>query len=460
MNALLNSLIGITFLGIALISTFLMFYLWKFPYDKENQRSSAPQSLTSIHRFLGYAYLIIYIYLMWQMVPRLWSYQIELPARTVFHLTIGMSIGAILIIKITIVRFFKHMEAKLVPVLGVSLLICTMLLIFLALPFSLREAYLSSTALDGDEDMTMERIARVRGQLPSAGITDTETIDQLASRESLDRGRNILKTKCTQCHDLRTVLAQPRTPESWKQTVTRMANRSTILSPITDQDQLEVTAYLIAISPTLQKTLADRRKQAMESVERKQESMEITNQMMTNGDMDISYDTAQAKETFEKRCSQCHAYTQIERVTLGNENEVIMLVQRMVNNGLKIEQEELVHIVRYITETYSTATTSVSENMPSAEGSVQEEFDGQLDGASLYDRKGCSGCHGPEGREPLAENYPKLTGQSKDYMVQQVIDIRDSSRGNGISTVMQSGIQDITDEEIEAIAEYLSNLDY
>ncbi len=62
----------------------------------------------------------------------MWSYQVELPARTVAHLMLGMTIGAIIVIKVAIVRFFKHLEGTLVPFLGTALLICTTLLIGLS----------------------------------------------------------------------------------------------------------------------------------------------------------------------------------------------------------------------------------------------------------------------------------------------------------------------------------------
>ncbi len=122
------------------------------------------------------------------MVPRLWSYQVELPARTVLHLALGISIGALLILKLVIVRFFKHMEAKLVPALGVGLFLCSFLLIALVLPFSLREAYLESTAL-GDESMIQSRIKRVRELLPTTGLEDETLLADLASKKGLIAGR-------------------------------------------------------------------------------------------------------------------------------------------------------------------------------------------------------------------------------------------------------------------------------
>ena len=95
MGPLTNELLGILFVALAVASTFLMFHLWGFPFDKQKLKSEAPRPLMLTHRVLGYLYLVIYVYLMIQMVPRLWTYQVELPARTVVHLLLGMAIGRI-----------------------------------------------------------------------------------------------------------------------------------------------------------------------------------------------------------------------------------------------------------------------------------------------------------------------------------------------------------------------------
>ncbi len=51
------------------------------------------------HRGLGLIYIIIYVILMTQMIPRMWTYQVELPARTVIHLVLGLSIGIVYPVK-------------------------------------------------------------------------------------------------------------------------------------------------------------------------------------------------------------------------------------------------------------------------------------------------------------------------------------------------------------------------
>src|SRR5215210_3895950 len=124
METWLNVVLGLTFLALGLINMFLMFHLWGYPFDHAANKSTAPPRLMRIHRLTGYAFLAIYIFLMTQMLPRIWHYQIELPPRTVMHLTLGLAIGIILFVKIGIVRFFKHLESTLVPFLGVMLVIC------------------------------------------------------------------------------------------------------------------------------------------------------------------------------------------------------------------------------------------------------------------------------------------------------------------------------------------------
>ena len=100
MDTLGNAILGITFLLLSAAATFLMYRLWGYPFDHEKRKSSAPPRMMLIHRIIGYAYAAVYIYLMTQMVPRLWTYEVELPARTVAHMLLGMTIGIIIVVKV------------------------------------------------------------------------------------------------------------------------------------------------------------------------------------------------------------------------------------------------------------------------------------------------------------------------------------------------------------------------
>jgi len=443
-----NSILGTMLFALAAVLTFLMFYVWKFPYDHEKTHSFAPPVSILTHRILGYLYIVIYLYIMWSMVPRLWSYQIELPARTVVHLTLGILIGALLVIKLVIVRYFKHMEARLAPILGSGLFICTFLLIALVLPFSLREVYLENAAL-GDTAMVESRIKRVRELLPTTGLTDNNLLDDISSKKGLIAGRRILTAKCVQCHDLRTVLARPRTPEAWRQTVSRMANRSTILNPITEDDQWFVTAYLIAVSPTLQETLKQRRRM-QESTIRSQQNMQLV--AKTRAVEDANYDPVAAKDMFEQKCSQCHSPEQITQRPPATRSEVVSLVERMVANGLAANEAELNTIIRYLSGTYANVSSKSTPDKRSTQvGKIE------IEGREFYENKFCAGCHGPEGKQPAQSIYPVLAGQNREYLIRQFKDIRDGTRSNSVTAIMRSIVQEVTDQEIEKIAYYLSN---
>ena len=81
-----------------------------------------------------------------------------------------------------------------------------------------------------------------------------------------------------------------------------------------------------------------------------------------------------------------------------------------------------------------------------------------LDGAALYKDKTCNACHGPKGDKPLMPNYPKVAGQNAAYMEQQMKDINSGARANGQSAAMKGVMHLVNDEEIKAIADYLSKL--
>ena len=80
------------------------------------------------------------------------------------------------------------------------------------------------------------------------------------------------------------------------------------------------------------------------------------------------------------------------------------------------------------------------------------------DGAALYTAKMCQTCHGAEGKAPIMSLYPKLNGQNKDYLLAQMKDIKSGKRNNGMSMAMKAMVANITDAELDAIADYLSKV--
>jgi len=80
------------------------------------------------------------------------------------------------------------------------------------------------------------------------------------------------------------------------------------------------------------------------------------------------------------------------------------------------------------------------------------------DGAATYTAKGCTACHGADGKTPIMPAYPKIAGQNKEYIEQQMKDIKSGARNNGQTAAMKAIMASVSDEEITVLAEYLSGL--
>lgn len=77
----------------------------------------------------------------------------------------------------------------------------------------------------------------------------------------------------------------------------------------------------------------------------------------------------------------------------------------------------------------------------------------------------CAACHGADGNTPIAGS-PKLAGQYYDYLVQTLKEYRAGMRGNSIMELQTTQAlvdaaqqaRELTDAEIESLAEYYSSL--
>ena len=81
MSTSTSAIPGLVFLGLRNAAVFLIYKLRGYPFDEETRISKVPLLLMSVHRLIGYAYGILYVFMMRHMVPRLWNYhRVQLPA--------------------------------------------------------------------------------------------------------------------------------------------------------------------------------------------------------------------------------------------------------------------------------------------------------------------------------------------------------------------------------------------
>ena len=76
----------------------------------------------------------------------------------------------------------------------------------------------------------------------------------------------------------------------------------------------------------------------------------------------------------------------------------------------------------------------------------------------------CAACHGKDGKTPIMPAYPKIAGQNKEYVLQQIKDIMSGARANGQSVAMKGvlvtpdGKPRFSDEDLNVLADYVSKL--
>lgn len=340
MDVILSASLGILFLVIGTAAVFLMYYLWGFPFDKKTKTSAAPPSLMRLHRILGWVYVAIYLVMMTEMVPRMWNYQVEWPARTVAHMSFGMGLGFVLLVKVAILRFYRHFE-EWMPVLGSMLLVFTILLSGLSMPHAFREMVLAGDVAGGDV-YSKENRERVGKLLAQAGLPKEAVVDDLVTSAGLKAGRQVLLRKCVICHDLKTILIRPRSPSDWVRTVDRMVIKPAFTDPLTDEEGWKVSAYLVAISRDLQKSAKDRRAEELEKQKAGEVLIAAQQDAEATAPVDKAIDEAAAKQTYETLCSQCHELSDIEKAPPSTELEVTELIRRMVeDNEMKAGPDEL-----------------------------------------------------------------------------------------------------------------------
>jgi cytochrome c553 len=70
----------------------------------------------------------------------------------------------------------------------------------------------------------------------------------------------------------------------------------------------------------------------------------------------------------------------------------------------------------------------------------------------------CSGCHGPQGEGNLPAVFPALNGQYAAYIEKTLRDFKTGVRANDNNSAMRSIATKLSDEEITAVADYISGL--
>lgn len=72
---------------------------------------------------------------------------------------------------------------------------------------------------------------------------------------------------------------------------------------------------------------------------------------------------------------------------------------------------------------------------------------------------GCFGCHGLDGTGNKLANYPSLKWQHKEYLMTQLKKFKSGDRSNDVNSIMRDVTSNLSNEEINAVAAYISLMD-
>jgi cbb3-type cytochrome c oxidase subunit III len=116
-----------------------------------------------------------------------------------------------------------------------------------------------------------------------------------------------------------------------------------------------------------------------------------------------------------------------------------------------LSDEDIANIAVYYASLKGTIGTSSPEHVETGERLYRA-------GDASTGLAACMACHGPSGKGNPAASYPSLTGQFAEYTAIQLKAFKSETRANDDSSVMRSISSKMTNDEIDAIADYIAGL--
>ncbi|MCK5876079.1 MAG: c-type cytochrome [Candidatus Marithrix sp.] len=163
-----------------------------------------------------------------------------------------------------------------------------------------------------------------------------------------------------------------------------------------------------------------------------------------------------------KGCVACHGDnantpTQPQYPSLAGQNKEYTIAQiDDIKNGLRNNGYSIVMRGTIIVD--HNEIEIIAEWLESLPLNIIEDKFKNTKGAELFKNKSCNTCHGDDTKSPSLSVYPKLAGQDKDYLFNQMKDIKSGKRNNGNSAAMQGILYNLTEQDMEIIAEWLESL--
>lgn len=123
----------------------------------------------------------------------------------------------------------------------------------------------------------------------------------------------------------------------------------------------------------------------------------------------------------------------------------------------------MVALVANLTKTDITELSAYYASLPRTIGAAKPELvklgQGLYRGGDLARGiPACAACHSPDGLGNAPARFPVLSGQNAEYVADQLKAFRAGTRGNDLNGMMHGVTAKMNDQEIAAVASYISGL--
>ena len=188
MHPSVSSIVSILFLLIGAVA------LYSMMTKLGSQQTSHPSLHSKLHKFAGWIFIVLFLVFFIVMLGRLRNYWEELPSRLTLHIVLALVLFLLLLVKVTIARFFPSL-AKNLFLLGLG-------------------AYIAAFTLVGITGGYY--LIRRFEHLPY--IYHAELPEQMLDERL---GKELFISKCSTCHMLKDVM-KPRSKEAWEKVANEM----------------------------------------------------------------------------------------------------------------------------------------------------------------------------------------------------------------------------------------------
>ncbi len=145
--------------------------------------------------------------------------------------------------------------------------------------------------------------------------------------------------------------------------------------------------------------------------------------------------------------------------------KTVEAAKETVNKAAEATKEAAAGAAEKAKEAAGKATEAVKETAEkakeaaagAAEKAKEAAAGGSDKGASLY--KKCAGCHGVDGKTKAMGKSEVIAGQSAEDLVKKITEYKAGTRNvAGMGTLMKGQVSGLSDEDIKALADYISKL--